>query len=147
MSEITFGSRYVVSSMTWHQWHQTASRSMITNLCSFFAAAKAASDHGCHEIASAARMEPETRRTTRTVSRRFIGEYYELECGEDADVRKRGYPTDRASGRKRAGPSIPFGRRAAREGGVVLGSRNRRQNPDCAPSGTSTIPTCRFSPK
>ena len=59
MSEITFGSLYVVSSMTWHQWHQTASRSMITNLCSFFAAAKAASDQGCQAIASAARARPE----------------------------------------------------------------------------------------
>src|SRR6266853_1207762 len=49
----TSGSRYVISSITWHQWHQTATRSSSTSFFSAFARSKTLSDHGCQSIAGA----------------------------------------------------------------------------------------------
>src|SRR5579864_2198397 len=39
--------------MTWHQWHQMASRSRTTNLFSRLAWSKMASDQSCHWMGSA----------------------------------------------------------------------------------------------
>src|ERR1019366_7632504 len=52
ISAITSGVLYVVSSMTWHQWHHTASRSSRMNLFSRLAWSNMASDQGCHSIAA-----------------------------------------------------------------------------------------------
>src|SRR5208282_2370672 len=43
-SRITSGSQYVVSAITWHQWHHTASRSSSTNRFSRLACSNTPSD-------------------------------------------------------------------------------------------------------
>src|SRR5918995_1413582 len=50
ISSATFGSLYVTSSMTWHQWHHTASRSNRTKRFSRAARSNTASDHGSQAI-------------------------------------------------------------------------------------------------
>src|SRR3990172_6414254 len=47
---MTPGSEYEVSSMTWHQWHQTAESARRTGLSWAFASANASSPHWCHSI-------------------------------------------------------------------------------------------------
>src|SRR5256885_477565 len=44
---------YVVSSMTWHQWHQTAEMESRMGRSSAFASSKEACDQGLHLISSA----------------------------------------------------------------------------------------------
>src|SRR5207237_4456503 len=46
-------SEYVVSSITWHQWHQTAEIESRIGLSSLVARSKAASDQGCQLISPA----------------------------------------------------------------------------------------------
>src|ERR1700674_5591053 len=49
------GCEYVVSSITWHQWHQTAEMESRMGRLLFFASSKAPSDQRC-QLISAARL-------------------------------------------------------------------------------------------
>src|SRR5579863_560899 len=53
MAAITSSDEYVVSSMTWHQWHQTADIAKSTGLFSARASWNAASPHSRQRISAA----------------------------------------------------------------------------------------------
>jgi hypothetical protein len=55
MSSMTLGCEYVVSSMTWHQWHQTAEMDRRMGRRVRFASSKASADHP-RQLISAARL-------------------------------------------------------------------------------------------
>src|SRR5690348_1232576 len=53
MISITLGCEYVVSSMTWHQWHHTAEMESRMGLPLSRASSNACFDQGCHLISDA----------------------------------------------------------------------------------------------
>src|SRR5580704_4215085 len=77
-----------MSSITWHQWHHTASRSSRTNLCCCLACAKAASDHGCQcNMAGCCCCAAQQVAIARRIAtlRNFIGVHHSTERAEGRD--------------------------------------------------------------